>query len=142
MTRVDFYLLPDHNAHAPALYACRLTEKAYKQGLRTLILTRDQEQSRYLDQLLWTYRDGSFVPHSLATAPNAATQPIVIHHEPVNANQATLLINLGENIPAQWQEFGRVAEIVGNDTQMKHSGRLRYKQYRDLTDELHHHEIQ
>ena len=32
MTQVDFYILKDSQPQARPMFACRLTEKAYKQG--------------------------------------------------------------------------------------------------------------
>jgi len=65
MTQVDFYILSDETGTARALLACRLTEKAWKQGHRVYINTASPQQLADLDDLLWTFRAGSFIPHGV-----------------------------------------------------------------------------
>ena len=62
MTHVDFYILQDTQAQACPLFACKLTEKAYKKGHQVFINTQSDQQLRHLDDLLWTFRAGSFLP--------------------------------------------------------------------------------
>jgi DNA polymerase-3 subunit chi len=53
----------------------RLLEKAHAAGHRILVHCADEAQLKALDQHLWTYEDGSFLPHG-ADAP--AEQPILL----------------------------------------------------------------
>ena len=82
MTRVDFYLLKDTgNAAGPLFTCCRLAEKAYMQGHRIFINTESALQLQQLDDLLWTFRDGSFLPHAICGDDNADEQPILLGHD-------------------------------------------------------------
>ncbi|MEA2080825.1 MAG: DNA polymerase III subunit chi, partial [Pseudomonadota bacterium] len=68
MTQVDFYLLQDDSAQNRISFACRLADKAYRLGNRVFIHTESAEQSRRLDDLLWTFQQNSFVPHAIYQA--------------------------------------------------------------------------
>ena len=48
------------------VYACRLVEKGYKQGTSSIYIhCNNEEEANEIDALLWTFRQESFVPHSL-----------------------------------------------------------------------------
>jgi DNA polymerase-3 subunit chi len=143
MTRVDFYILPDQQRSNLRLFACRLAEKAWQHGHRILIQTDNAEESRHMDDLLWTFRDGSFIPHGLAGSEDQEQdqQPILISHQDTTAGSFQLLINLSAHIPKD-KAFDRIAEIVNQESQRKQQGRDHYKTYRELGAELHHHEMQ
>ena len=78
MTKVDFYLLgAGHNSHA--LFACRLAEKVWRLGHRVYLLAADPPAANELDDLLWTFSQGSFVPHALSSRRKTPiTTPITI----------------------------------------------------------------
>ncbi len=63
MARIDFYVLSQSGEQARQLFACRLAEKAYKLEHTVHIHTGDEATAGRIDDLLWTFRDGSFVPH-------------------------------------------------------------------------------
>ena len=63
--QVDFYILETAAAHEQLRTACRLAEKAWHKGHRVFIHTDSKETARSLDDMLWTYRQDSFVPHAL-----------------------------------------------------------------------------
>lgn len=145
MTRIDFYLLNSHQANADERTACRLAEKAY--GLRHAIYihTNSQQQAVQLDKLLWTFRDGSFVPHQLHGQDESLNSPVIIGHEsnPDNelATHHQLLINLDQKVPPFFSRFERVAEIVGTDEQQRKTARERFRFYRERGYELQTHEL-
>lgn len=59
--------------------ACELAESSYTRGHRLQIITSGEEEASRLDQLLWTFRPDSFVPHGVFEEHSAqATLPIVI----------------------------------------------------------------
>ena len=77
-TRVDFYVLNTNLPGGRLKLTCRVVEKAYKQGNRVLIQTAGREQAMQLDELLWTFRAGSFIPHSLADSTANIASPVII----------------------------------------------------------------
>ena len=139
MTRVDFYILPDGNP--PERYACKVANKARQQGHDIYIHTDNKENANRMDDLLWTYKDISFLPHSLVDSAELDTVNVSIGwsgHEPPPAQ---VLINLGNSIPEFVGNYERVVEMVAADPTMKNQARERYRQYRESGFELHNHQI-
>ncbi|MDH5784045.1 MAG: DNA polymerase III subunit chi [Chromatiales bacterium] len=141
MTRVDFYILEQQQGEARNRFACRLAEKAWQQGNRVYIHTQDAEHSRRLDELLWTFRDGSFVPHALDQDANADVVPIHIGHGEEPCHHDEVLINLTAEVPLFFSRFERVAEIVDQSEQCRTQGRERFRFYRDRGYPLENHTI-
>jgi len=141
MTRIDFYLSKDTENSARQLLACRIAEKAYKLGNRIHIHTDSNEQTQLMDDLLWTFRDGSFVPHQKQAQNPDKNTPITIGNNKDLNNEADVLINLAQDIPSFFSQFERVAELVNEDPQYKVQARERYKFYRDRGYELNTHNL-
>ena len=97
MTRVDFYISKDQTANACQLIAARLTEKAVKQGLRVFIHSASQHEANTMDDLLWSAKPASFLPHSLADVEANDSVVIGWGQEPVGHDE--VLINLTANAP-------------------------------------------
>lgn len=133
MTRIDFYILEHGGPEQGPQVACRVAEKAWLAGHKVYIHAADAGEAAQLDELLWTFRQGSFVPHQklAAGAPADALTPIHIGWEGEPAVHDEVLINLAAEVPLFFSRFQRVAEIVPADDQAKQQGRARYKFYRD-----------
>lgn len=130
MTRIDFYLLQDSAAER-LRFACRLAEKAYRTGSRVYIQTASRDQAAQLDELLWTFRAGSFVPHTLAGTAGAAAAPVVIGAQDAPGAAAELLVNLAPAVPQTFRDYQRVAEIIDQNDDNKKAGRERFRFYKD-----------
>lgn len=61
MTRVDFYVIPSADPDARLTIACRLAEKAWRQGMRIFVLCSDEAQRDALDARLWNFRGETFI---------------------------------------------------------------------------------
>jgi len=132
MTRIDFYVLPSGDAHNRRLMACRLTEKAIKQDLTVFLYAASEEEERVLDDLLWTFRQGSFVAHERLDASTAHPEtPVLIGHRTVPQSAKNVLINLSAEIPPDLDRFERLVELVDQDEAVKQAGRRRYRFYTD-----------
>jgi len=141
MTRIDFYVSKENQDTARHTLACRITEKAYKLGNRIHIHTGSAEQAQLMDDLLWTFRDGSFLPHQQNTDNPDKNTPITIGHSKDLSNEADVLINLAQDIPSFFSQFERVAELVNEDPLYKSQARDRYKFYRDRGYDLNTHNL-
>ena len=141
MTRVDFYILQGSQPNARQLFACKLTEKAYKQGHKVYINTGSDLQLKQLDDLLWTFRDGSFLPHGRYAAEDPGEQPILLGHaiEPDGHND--VLVNLANDIPNFFSRFDRVAELVGGDDAQREAARERFRFYKDRGYTMNTHKL-
>ena len=141
MTRIDFYILDYPGHDAGQQFACRLAEKAWRKGHRVHIHTGNPALSQQLDALLWTFRELSFVPHSLSPAEQAADSPIHIGHDEQGVQSDDVLINLAGEVPHFFSRFKRVAELIGTDETERQQGRQRYIFYRDRGYPLQSHTI-
>ena len=139
--RVDFYLIATDEAQARWLLACRLLEKAYSKGHRVYVHCANQHDAELLDELLWTFRDDSFIPHHLQGEGPEPPPPVQIGYarEPRGFND--ILLNLTDEIPAFFTRFKRVIELVSNVESEREQSRVRYKRYRAQGCELSVHEM-
>jgi len=139
MTDVDFYILDNDKPQGRELMACRLAEKIYKLGRNVHIHTASANDSEKIDALLWTFRDGSFVPHSVAGQIADEETPVIISHDDEPQQHSDVLINLAADVPLFFSRFERVTEIIGQ--QDKIAGRERFRFYRDRGYPLKSHTI-
>ena len=133
-TRVSFYLLQSTDPRARLLFACRLAEKAWHLGNRIHARTLDADSASELDDLLWTFRQGSFVPHALLPVAAEDLPPVTIGDEGqgIETPQADLLINLASDAPADCANWPRIAEIIDATPEGRELGRQRFRAYRQL----------
>lgn len=139
MTKIDFYLLDNKDEKSKSGFACRLTQKVYSQGYKVFIYADNQSLINKMDNLLWTFQPGSFLPHG--TNENTNNDPIVIGKTQPPETIHDVLINLAGTSPDFFSSFDRVAEIVGGSESEKLEARERYRFYRDRGYELETHHI-
>lgn len=133
MPNVDFYLLDETNLTQAEMYVCRLLDKIFNKGHQVYVQVNNAADAMRLDELLWTYQDISFTPHSL---DQVTTTPIQIGYENIPAKQQDILLNFSNRFPESITQFKRILEVVPNQANLKDLARLRYKQYKDQGCEL------
>jgi DNA polymerase-3 subunit chi len=138
--RVDFYVLKNASAKQGWVFACRLAEKAYLRDLRVAVLAANEGEARSLDDLLWTFGDRSFVPHTVSPA-EAGTAPVWLVSDVERSPPADLLVNLSNRMPGELERFTRIAEIIDADEERKRLGRERFKSYRELQLAIETHQL-
>jgi DNA polymerase-3 subunit chi len=131
--RVDFYVLDDGSASARLKLACKLAEKAYLTSQSALVWHTDPEELKAFDDMLWTFSDGSFIPHEPLTATVAPEDALVLLSAgtPPSGN-VDIIINLAPDLPPCLSHTRRVAEIIDGDEARRRAGRARFKAYREL----------
>lgn len=129
--RVDFYLLEGPEAGAREAVACRVAEKAWQRGHRVHLHVDSPESARRLDDLLWTWRDESFVPHGVCGGgEEAGNVPVTVGWGALPGFADDVLLNLDVHVPDGFERFGRVAEFVGGADAARAAGRERFRRYR------------
>ena len=142
MTRIDFSILADAAPRSRALFACRLADKAYRMKHPVYIHAESEQQAAHMDDLLWTFSQGSFLPHALSDQITGDTSPIVIGYtNELPATHTDVLINMASDVPLFFSHFERVAEIIDQSPEQKQIGRERYRFYRDRGYDLQSHNI-
>lgn len=141
MPRIDFYILPEQKPDGRDLLACRLAEKAYSLGHNVYIHTVSAEQGQRLDDLLWTFRQGSFVPHSLYPTDADDLSPVLIGWVDAPVLQGEVLVNMTHEVPDFHDRFTRVVELVDQDPYTLTKSRERFRRYRERGYTLESHRL-
>lgn len=142
MARVDFYVLQRADERSRHTLACKLAEKAYRLENTVYIHAKSRQDAAKLDELLWTFRDGSFVPHALdGVNDDRSASPVTIGCATEGVNARDLLINLCDEIPPFAESFPRVAELVTADENCKLLSRKRFAEYRDQGHSIQTHKL-
>lgn len=140
MPQIDFYIVDDASAADAWLrYACRLVEKAYTLGMHVHIHTPNESLTMQMDELLWVFRDRSFIPHQQTCAENELCA-VTLNHEQL-PTQRELLVNLAPDAPDFYNQFERVIEVVGTENTMKQKARDRFRFYKEKGEEPTHHQV-
>ena len=140
--RVDFYVSEAAGADVRLRLACRIAEKAYLARQKVVVLLDDAENLRRFDELLWTFGDGSFVPHDSVTSADAPCEaPVALTTGPLPADHADVLINLAGAVPPFFDRFARVAEFLDGRPEVRTAGRERFKAYRAKSLEPQTHNV-
>lgn len=142
MPEISFYVLATESTQERYLFACKLIEKAYRNGSFAYVLTDSSEQSQHIDNLLWTFRAGSFIPHQIYTGELPTTESVILigSSNPPEHWQQTV-INLSSQCPQDFQQAQRILEILDNSEETKAWGRNRYRQYQQAGIEITTHKM-
>jgi len=136
MPQVDFYILTQiHTRELRDRFVCQLVDKAWHQGYFIYILMESLSQAKVLDEIMWTFKQESFLPHDIYPDV-AAHAPIKIGYttefsvEKSGPQDKSVLVNLTETVPSFVHQFARTVEIVIDTEETRASGRERYRFYR------------
>lgn len=112
-------------------YICDITEKFFLNNIDVDIYARG-ENAIQLDNLLWTWKQESFIPHTVNTSPAITGEHVVISNSTDNLYPCTTLL-LHDPLPIDAiQKYPLIidfAEIYHSDK--KRESRKRFKELRD-----------
>lgn len=128
MTQIDFYILPETTSDARWLFACRLIDKVQRMGMRVLVAMDRETDARAFDELLWTFKPESFIPHQLINGGKPAPVEITFNQEA--GDHQGLLLNLSKNTPTYFSRFERLSEVVIQEQQSLQLSRERFSFYK------------
>ena len=142
--QVDFYVRPEASLDALENFACRLVETVWQRGHRVFVLAASDAAARRLDDLLWTFRDESFVPHRRIgaegfPAAEPASEPVLVGTPGAWNGEIEVLLNLTASVPGEAARTPRIAEVVPSGGSGRDAGRRRYREYRARGFELRTH---
>jgi len=143
MTEIAFHV----NAPDKLDYACRLLRATQKKSAQVLVLGHIGAL-KSLSSKLWAMAPTEFLPHCLADAAAEviAHSPIVFIAElgaklPSSAAKSQVLLNLGAVLPAGFERFERLIELVGQDESDLQAARTRWKHYKDRGYALNRYDV-
>jgi len=144
VTQVDFYILDSDSDDARLRLACKIVDKATQLDNHVFINATSETEAKQLDELLWTFSQGSFIPHrvvrdELAQEPR---EPVLIGvNRPPAPGRWDVMINLAADVPEFFSRYERVAEVVDANATRREQSRERYRFYRDRGYKLNTHQV-
>ncbi len=129
MTEISFHFNAPDKLH----HACRLLRKACNAGHQVSVVG-PQAALLQLDTALWTFSALDFIPHCFADAPLAVQDKSCIvlgqsESTDAAASARPILVNLDKELPAGFERFERVIELVGTGEEERLAARARWKHY-------------
>ena len=138
MTEIAFHF----NVADKLLYACRLLRKAYASGAQVAV-TAESEVLCKLDELLWSFSATEFVPHcrSGQGMGQPGNRAVLLVDSPGACPHHGVLVNLGMQVPTEFERFERFIEVVTQGSDERLAARARWKHYADRGYLLLRHDI-
>lgn len=136
MTRIDFYHLQNQKLEE---VLPKLLEKAYNTNKKIVIKIGNQERVEFINGLLWSYSETSFIPHGSKKDGFAEQQPIWLTSDDNNPNNAEFLFLVdGAKIDlSKPLEFQRIFNIFdGNMEDSLQQAREFWKELKTAQAEL------
>lgn len=138
MTRVDFYHLQQKTLDE---VLPKLLQKAYSTGKRIKVKIGTEERVEFINSLLWTYNDESFLPHGSKKDGFADQQPIWLSADIENPNTALFLflVDGAEENAETLTQYERVFYIFdGNSAEAVQQARRLWKEYKNSGCEVYY----
>jgi DNA polymerase-3 subunit chi len=110
----------------------RLLTRVLQGGHKALVLADTTERVRHLNDRLWTFDPGSFLPHGTADDDNAADQPILLATDEANPSGADILVVVDGAVPGSVESYSRCLDLFnGLSDDAVAAARERWKIYRE-----------
>lgn len=128
MSEIGFYHL-SRTSLEQAL--AKLLEKVLESGRRAVVRVADEARLEALDRALWTYEQGSFLPHGTAADGFAEEQPIWLTTGTDCPNGAQVLVLVGDAAEDGLEAYERViVPFAGDDEAALARARERWRRWR------------
>jgi DNA polymerase-3 subunit chi len=143
--KVDFYVLQS-SEQSPLTFACQLVYKAWSQGHSICVAVSTATELDKLDELMWRYPEGRFLPHALAaqTIDQKGIEPIILGTMDQVADlepARSALVNLTPQAVTRPERYQRLLEVVPFADSDRTASRQKFKTYRNLGLESDSHEM-
>ena len=114
----------------------KLLEKVLESGRRAVVLAASEERAEALNAALWTYDQGSFLPHGTARDGQPERQPIFLATEDTShPNGAQVAVMVDGVAPADPSRFERCLDMFdGTDPAALEAARGRWRAHKDSGD--------
>lgn len=113
---------------------CDLAEEFYLRGERVAIVVHDDNQGVSLDQYMWVWKKGSFLPHVYDSGSvESFDEPVVILTHEDNPNGARVLIQgrpCSMEFISQFRHVIDFAELF--DETLRQNSRERFRKFREM----------
>lgn len=132
MTDIDFYILSAQQDEQRLDFACRLIEKAYRSRCKVYVHLNNEAEAKAFDELLWSFRDSSFIPHGLISSESLEENcPIHLGYAELQPPNFDVMVNLANEIPSTVARYKRVLEVVIQQDDVLSATRNHYRYYKE-----------
>ena len=128
--QIDFYVL-DNPEQSAEHFACQLAMMAWEQGHHVAVLTADEHEADSLDEIMWNFPHGRFLPHARGKADSNTAVCIETHDAEIQADR-DVAINLADCAVSEPGRFKRLLEIVPSTEHKRLASRHKFREYRNL----------
>jgi len=105
-----------------------LLEKSLARGWRVVVEVGTRERAVVLDEVLWTFRDESFLPHGLAGSKQDDLQPVILSTGSDNPNNADVRFFVDRALPRSDGGYQRLVYMFsGHDPDAVSEARIAWK---------------
>jgi DNA polymerase-3 subunit chi len=134
MTDIAFYHLQRSSLESALP---KLLEKTLEAGKRAVVKAGSTDRVEALNSALWTYDQGSWLPHGSARDGQVDQQPVWLTTDDENPNGAVFLFLTDGATSDNVAEFERCFELFdGNDPAAVDAARRRWSDYNDAGHDL------
>ena len=137
--QVDFYVLARPTQSAGEV-VCRLAMMAWEKGHKVLVRTGSENEARELDELMWDYPPGRFLPHESETGNEEIPVSIATAESEIPGYR-DVIINLCTDPVPEPQRYRRLCEIVPAEAEHRNASRDKWRIYRDQGLDLEKHDL-
>lgn len=109
----------------------QLIKQVQNKGWKIEICSNSEQDIQYLDQYLWQYEEGSFIPHGLSSEDYAEQQPVLLSHglspydestvekseKETSLNEAEVWCGLGLVVLPDLNSYKRIIIVFREDCQ-------------------------
>ena len=139
-TEVIFHHFENEDEKKHMNYVYRLIEKGYKKRFGSMYIhASNKEEVKIIDSQLWTFRQESFIPHSILGDKN--NSPILIGDDALPKTNFDVIINLSDLAEDTSLKPKKIHEIVPADEQKRSLARRKWKIYKDQEYTIRSHKV-
>ena len=110
---------------------CDLTERFYNSKKSVCIYVKSSKEATQIDQLLWNWKQDSFIPHAIISEQD--NEPVIISNDQRGWPYKDVLILFDPTDPKTFSEYDYIVDFAEiYDAQKLQDSRKRYKEVRDL----------
>lgn len=129
MTEIRFYHLQKQTLDQALPL---ILEKVYDTKKNAVVRLSDKKEVARMNDVLWSYKETSFLPHGYEKTGKATMQPIWLTDKPENPNNANILILTQNTVEEDMTPYDLCCEILdGHNDKAIQEARKRWKTYKD-----------
>ena len=138
MAEVTFYQLPQdlHDQSVQMQVICRVIQKIHQVTGSVGVLC-EGSALKQLDDLLWTFSQGSFIPHAIAPSD----EPVLLSDDIARIPPDRVLVLTVAQLPHKMPDFSRIVDFILPDPASVQHARQRYRAFQNQGHTLTVHQL-